>query len=50
MKIENNSDVRRQYVRPAAKVIEIKTQQVLCQSFGTEAFGIFGIEYTEWDD
>lgn len=49
MKIENNSDVRRQYVRPAAKVIEIKTQQVICQSFGNEPFTIYGTSYYEWD-
>ena len=45
MKIKNSSDVRRQYVKPAAKVIGIKSQQVICQSFGTESFGFYDKEY-----
>ena len=39
------------YKTPQAKVIEVNVQGVLCQSGGTEKFGMSGNSYNEddWD-
>lgn len=44
-------DSKKAYEAPRAKVLEVNVQGVLCQSGGTEKFGMSGYSYddADWD-